>query len=170
MSIDAAINEYQLGHHWRSMWQALARKHEAGRLQARQDRIDHRAILANARVGRAMRAMDAARASAAPPPATFDTAPATLAGVLRAIVQDGYLSETNAARAREVLAAAESDVALAPPGVWRDEVVGLRYVEGAGMRPSVRGNPETLYLASDVHRVLAALMPGAPRAGETHTN
>lgn len=155
MSLNTAIKEYEQGHRWRAAWQKLASRTEPNRLQSRQERIEHRAILANGRVARAMRAMDAA------PPTAPEAAPETLAGVLRAIVQDGYLSETNAARARAVLAAAESDVAEAPPGAWRDEVVGMRFVNGAGLRPSVRANPETLYLASDVHRVLAALMTGA---------
>lgn len=158
MSVNAAMNEYEQGFRWRSAWQDLSCKKEPGRLQTRQERIEHRAILANARVGRAMREMDALTAAAAPQPGTPDPAPATLMGVLRAIVQDGYLSETNAARARDVLAAADSPAVDAPAGAWRESVVGLRYVPDVGLRPSVRSNPETLYLASDVHRALAALM------------
>lgn len=84
--------------------------------------------------------------------------PTTALSLLRDITSDGFLSETNAARAQELLRAAESAVVDVPGGEWRDQVVGMRFVEGAGLRPSVRNNPETVYLASDVHKVLAQIL------------
>ncbi|MYM92530.1 hypothetical protein [Duganella vulcania] len=84
----------------------------------------------------------------------------TAASVLRAIVDDGFLSESNVARAREVLSAIDTDAADAPAGDWRDVLVGMRFVNGE-LRPSVRSNPEALYLASDVHSVLIGLMAAA---------
>lgn len=53
------MDEYEQGNRWRAAWLALANKREPNRLQAKQDRIEHRAFLANGRVGRAMRARDA---------------------------------------------------------------------------------------------------------------
>ncbi|MYM92486.1 hypothetical protein [Duganella vulcania] len=61
------LNEYERGHRWRAAWQALASKIEPGRLQARQERIERRASLANVRVGRALRASDAEQKAASQP-------------------------------------------------------------------------------------------------------
>lgn len=83
--------------------------------------------------------------------------PFTAVSLLKLIAQDGYLSESNAARAQELLGAAETDVPEVPAGPWREEIVGLRHVEGVGFQPSVRAHPDTLYLASDVHQLLNTL-------------
>lgn len=80
--------------------------------------------------------------------------PLTAVSLFRLIVQDGYLSESNAARAQEMLASAEAGSTEVPQGQWSDEVVGLRHVDGGEFRPSVRTHLDTVYLASDVHRVL----------------
>ena len=63
MSLDSIQHEYDQGCRWRAAWLALAKTPEPNRLQAKQERIERRAVLANGRVGRAMRAADTARTS-----------------------------------------------------------------------------------------------------------
>jgi hypothetical protein len=82
----------------------------------------------------------------------------TAISLLRAIIRDGYLSDTNVALAREVIEASDTTSADIPDGMWRDQLVGMRFVDGVGWRPAVRDNPEAVYLASDVHQVLIPLL------------
>ena len=66
VALDSFHAEYEQGYRWRKAWMALANKGEPNRLQSKQERIEHRAVLANGRVGKAMRAMDAAKAVSMP--------------------------------------------------------------------------------------------------------
>ena len=80
-------------------------------MQAKQERIEHRATLANARVGLAMRNSDVLKEESTKQLKSLERPIAethTIFSVLQAIVQDGFLSGSNAARAREALHAAES--------------------------------------------------------------
>lgn len=54
----ALKGEYNLADYWRTGWTRLSCKYESGRLQARQDRIDHRARRSSARVSRVMKVFD----------------------------------------------------------------------------------------------------------------
>lgn len=82
----------------------------------------------------------------------------TALSLLQQIVGDGFLSESNAARARELISAAGGDDSTAPQGAWRDELIGLRYIDGVGWRPAPRNHPDAVYVADEVHRVLAPLL------------
>lgn len=82
----------------------------------------------------------------------------TALSLLQQIVGDGFLSESNAARARELISVAAGDGSTAPPGAWRDELIGLRYIDGVGWRPAPRNHPDAVYVADEVHRVLAPLL------------
>lgn len=52
------LRDYNRLHSWRAAWGRLANKHEPGRLQSRQDRIEHRATLCNIKIRRLMRTFD----------------------------------------------------------------------------------------------------------------
>ncbi|WP_371436311.1 hypothetical protein [Polaromonas sp.] len=59
----ALKGEYNLADYWRTGWTRLSCKHESGRLQAKQDRIDHRARRSSARVLRVMKVFDDVQAA-----------------------------------------------------------------------------------------------------------
>jgi hypothetical protein len=58
MTKDEYEQEYDRLFKWRERWTRLAHKHEAGRLQTRQEAIERRALIADNRIRALMRAYD----------------------------------------------------------------------------------------------------------------
>jgi hypothetical protein len=64
MTIDEMKARYELDYKWRKAWTKLACKHELGRLQSRQEKIERRARIANNRIAALMHQFDELRHNA----------------------------------------------------------------------------------------------------------
>lgn len=78
---------YELDYSWRAAWGKLASKLERGRLQLRQERIEHRAKLANNRIGRLMAEFDSLPRSMPQMPEAASQIPTISATALKVAVK-----------------------------------------------------------------------------------